>query len=151
MAGLETSTMKSKASKTFASLRFRGDRLEPSRVSEILHVAPTTAYRKGEIYKQSRGHAVRGRTGVWVLSSRGHVESPDLSDHLRYLLTLLYPSQSSERVDHLRQMLRDGHIEADVNCFWFGKSGSFSPKISGDIVAAFDRLPARIEKDFHHS
>jgi hypothetical protein len=149
MAGLGTSTMKSEASKTFASLRFKGDRLEPSRVSDILHVDPTTAYRKNEVYKRSRGHEVRGRTGVWLLSSKGHVESSDLSDHLRYLLTILFPDPSSDRVDQLRKMLRDGHVEADVSCFWFGKPGSFRPEISNDIAAAFERLPARIDTDFH--
>jgi hypothetical protein len=143
--------MKSEASKTFASLRFRGDRLEPSRVSEILHIDPTTAYRKGEIYKRSRGHEVRGRTGVWLLSSKGHVQSCDLSDHLRYLLGVLFPdNRETDRVERLRKMLRDGHIEADVSCFWFGKPGSFTPEIPGDIGTAFGRLPARVERDFHY-
>jgi hypothetical protein len=50
--------------KAFASLRFKGDRLEPERVSEILHAIPTTAYHKGEVYKRSRGHEACGRTAI---------------------------------------------------------------------------------------
>jgi hypothetical protein len=148
MAGSETFETRSEASKTFASLRFKGDRLEPRRVTEILHADPTTAYRKGEVYKRSRGHEVRGRTGLWLLSSKGRVESSDLNDHLNYLLTILFPNSSDDRVEQLRELLRDGHIEADVSCFWFGKPGSFSPTIPEDIRAALERLPARIERDF---
>jgi hypothetical protein len=122
--------------------------LEPDRLTNILHIDPTTAYRKGEVYKRSRGHEVRGRTGLWLLSSKGRVHSSDLGDHLSYLLKIL-PDSRDDRMETLRKMLRDGHVEADVSCFWFGSPGSFTPAISNDVIAAFGRLPARIEKDFH--
>ncbi len=95
MSGSAMPTTKSEARtlKTFASLRFRGDRLDPGRVTAILGAAPTTAYRKGEIFKRSRGHEARGRTGVWLLSSNGHVSSPELDRHLRFLLAILFPDE----------------------------------------------------------
>jgi hypothetical protein len=77
------------------------------------------------------------------------VKSTNLNEHLSYLLQVLFPDHHDDRVELLRNMLRDGHIEADVSCFWFGKPGSYTPAISSDIVDAFRRLPARIEKDFH--
>jgi hypothetical protein len=136
---------------TFASIRFRGDRLEPKRVTEILHAEPNTAYRKGEVYKRDgRGHVARGRTGVWLLSSEGRVQSSDLNDHLRYLFGILYPGGSDDRANSLRDLLRDGHIEADVSCFWYGAPGR-APMISGDVRERLARLPARIETDFHSS
>jgi len=57
MSRLATSKTKSgpKALDVFASLRFFGDRLEPRRISEILNTIPTLAYRKGEVFKKSRG------------------------------------------------------------------------------------------------
>ena len=128
-----------------------GDRLEPGDVTEILRTDPTTAYRKGEVYRRDRNtHQIaRGRTGLWLLSSKGHVQSSDLNDHLRYLLEVLfYTGDSSDRVARLGEMPRDGHIEADVNCFWYGRPGTPQPTIPEDVVSAFNRLPAHIETDF---
>src|SRR5215472_4992974 len=107
--GLATCTTRSDTEtvETFASLRFMGDRLEPGRVSEILSAVPTTAYRKGEVYKRAAGREALGRTGLWLLSSRGRVASSDLGDHLRYLLRVLFPDGSDEPVEGLRELLRD--------------------------------------------
>jgi hypothetical protein len=77
------------------------------------------------------------------------VQSSDLNDHLRYLLGILFRRGSGEKVSRLRDMLRDGHIEADINCFWYGARGAPYPTIPNEIYAALDRLPARIQKDFH--
>jgi len=128
-----------------------GDRLEPGRVSEILSAVPTTAYRKGEVYKRAAGREALGRTGLWLLSSRGRVASSDLGDHLRYLLRVLFPDGSDEPVEGLRELLRDESAEADVGCFWYGEPGARPPTIPRDVSAALARLPARIETDFHKS
>lgn len=133
---------------TFASLRFTGDRLDPGRLTEILRAAPTAAYRKGEVYKQSRGHEARGRTGLWLLSSKGHVNSSDLNEHLGYLLTVLFAGDSGDRVDRLRDLMRDDDIKADVGCFWYGGDGALPPVIPPRVRKAFARLPAAIETDF---
>jgi len=144
-----SATKPRQALRTFASLRFRGDRLEPGRVTEILRVTPTLAYRKGEIYKQSGNREARGRTNLWLLSSKGQVDSSDLIDHLDYLLSFLYPSQSDERVKQLNNLMRDGHVEADVGCFWYGARGAQQPAIPERMRIALERLPARLELDFN--
>src|SRR5271170_2244845 len=104
MSGSAISTTNSELGtlKTFASLRFKGDQLEPGRLTEILGVAATTAYRKGEVFKRSRGEEARGRTGVWVLSSDGRVPDPDLASHLKYLLAVLFDGNSDKRIRELR-------------------------------------------------
>jgi len=135
--------------KTFASLRFRGEALEPDRVTAILDAAPTTAYRKGEVFKQSGDHKARGRTGLWLLSSEPHAASADLDAHLRYLLAILFPPNSEERIQRLRDLMREDRLEADVNCFWYGRAGAEFPMIGEDVRAAFASLPATIETDFH--
>lgn len=148
MTGLAMSTRSDLTVKTFASLRFRGDRLEPGRITEILHATPTTAYRKGETYKRSEGHVARGRTGVWVLSTRGQVDSLDLNDHLEYLLRILYPNGERDRVERLHHLMRDGHIEANVGCFWAGRPEAPRPAIPPQFRKRFSKLPAVIEEDF---
>jgi Domain of unknown function (DUF4279) len=135
--------------RTFASLRFMGDRLEPARITAVLGIAPTTAYRKGEIFKRGRGHDACGRTGVWVLSSDGHVADRNLDTHLRYLLAILYPGGSDDKLRELCDLMREEELTADVMCFWYGKSGAQVPAIAKDLSTAFARLPAEIATDFH--
>jgi hypothetical protein len=144
------STKKSEAGTllTYASLRFSGDRLEPQRLSEVLNAHPKTAYRKGEVYKSSRGHEVRGRTGLWAISSKGVVASADLNDHLDYLLGLVFAGDSDARLNLLHERMRDYGIEADAPCFWHGERGAKPPVIREDIRARLARIPAEIETDF---
>ena len=133
---------------TFASLRFGGDRLEPERVTDILCSSPDTAYRKGEVYKRVREHEVRGKTGLWLVSSEHRVDSLDLNDHLEYLLAIVFPNSGEDRLARLHELMREQEIEADVPCFWHGRHGSAAPRVRPDIVRRFALLPAEIEPDF---
>jgi hypothetical protein len=135
-----------KSLEAFASLRLFGDRLEPGRISELLGTEPTLAYRKGEIYKISRGREVHGRTGLWLVSSEGKVDSKDLNDHFDYLLTIIF--SGSDRLGRLHAVMDELDIEADVTCFWWGAAGAKPPVIRDDIRSRFARLPAQIEIDF---
>jgi hypothetical protein len=150
MPGSATSTMKHKPGtlKAFASLRFRGDNLDPEKLSDLLATAPTTAYRKGDVYKRSGGQEARGRTGLWLLSSDGRVAGADLESHLRYLLHVLLPSGSDDRLERLHQLMREEQLDADVSCFWYGEAGARPPKIADEVRRALARVPARLETDF---
>ena len=86
-------------------------------MTAILGVAPTTAYRKGEIYKEGRGQQARGRTGVWVLSSDGHVTDTEFNQHLKYLLLILFLEKSQRKIEQLRELMHDAQLRADVTCF----------------------------------
>ena len=130
---------------TFATLRFSGDRLDPGRITSALRRQPTLAYRKGDAYRTNRdGRQTRGRTGVWLLSTRRMFPGSPLIDHLAYLASIL-PNDVRSAVH--RVMQEDG-IEADVSCFWHGRSGAEPPSIPTDIAAVFAELPAQIELDF---
>jgi hypothetical protein len=144
------STTKSKAGTlvTNAGLNFAGDRLEPDRITALLGVQPTIAYRKGEVYKRSRGHDARGRTGLWRLTTRRRLESTELNDHFAYLLELLFPDGSTKFVEPLRALMREFGLEADIDCFWYGEHGATPPEIPEETRAAFARIGAAIETDF---
>ena len=150
MSGLATSTTKSKPAtlRAYASIRFLGDRLQPERISAILGAEPTMAYRKGEIFKRSRGHEVRGRTGLWLLSSRRQSNSIELKAHFAYLLDVLFPGGDRKIVEPLRALMREEGLEADIGCFWYGERGAEPPVISEEIRAAFAEIGATIETDF---
>jgi hypothetical protein len=133
---------------TSASLIFAGDRLDPDRITALLRVQPTTAYRKGEVYRRSRGHEARGRTGLWLLSSKTHVRSAELSDHLAYLARVLNPDDGKDLIGPIRAVMHEAGLEAEVSCFWHGEHGAEPPVIPEEIRAAFARLGATIETDF---
>src|SRR5437870_7256895 len=95
----------------FATLRFSGDRLDPDRITAILGVQPTKAYRKGErCFAGPRAGHVTGRTGVWVLATDSVVEGAELDRHLEHLVELIF--RGPDRAKRLKQlhelMSRDG-------------------------------------------
>lgn len=145
-----TSTTRSKAGTliTNAGLSFAGDLLEPHRITAVLGVQPTIAYRKGEVFKRVRGHEVRGRTGLWRVTTRRQLESTELSAHLAYLLQVLFPAGSTKFIEPLRAIIRDLGLEAHVDCFWYGEHGATPPAIPEEIGAAFAQIGATIETDF---
>lgn len=148
-SAISTTKSKPAALTTYATLRIMGDRLEPGRVSAVLGTEPTLAYRKGEIYKRTRtGHEVRGRSGMWLLSTRKRFDSLTLQDHFEELLEVLYPDGNSRLVAPLRTLMRELELESDVTCFWYGEHGATPPEIPEEIRAAFAQIGATIETDF---
>jgi|SRR5579884_3163625 len=133
---------------TYASLRFSGDRLEPDRITALIGIAPRVAYRKGEVFKRSRGQEIRGRTGLWLVSSEDRVESDDLNDHLDYLLSLVSPQRGQDRLAKLQSLLRKDGLEADIPCFWHGSHGARPPSIREDVRERLAQIPARLDEDF---
>jgi hypothetical protein len=131
-----------------ASLIFAGDHLDPDRMTALLSVQPTTAYRKGEVYRRWRGHQARGRTGLWLLSSKKHVLSTKLSDHLGYLNRVLHPDDGKDLVEPIRALMHEVGLEAEISCFWYGEHGAKPPVIPEEIRAVFAEIGATIETDF---
>ena len=144
----ETFARKPEAGQTisaFATLRFSGDRLDPGSITAALRRGPTLAYRKGEAYRTNReGRETRGRTGVWLLSTRRMFPGSPLVDHLAYLAGIL----STDIRAAVRLVMHEDGIEADVSCFWHGRPGAEPPSIPTEIAAVFAELPAKIELDF---
>jgi hypothetical protein len=150
MRSSATSTTKSNAGTVVsnAGINFAGERLEPGEITRLLGVEPSTAYRKGEVYKRTHGHEVRGRTGLWRLTTKQRLESAELADHLAYLVEILFPGGSDKFVEPLRALMRKFDLQADVDCFWYGEHGASEPEIPEDIRAAFSQIGATIETDF---
>jgi hypothetical protein len=148
--GSVISTTKSEAGtlSAFAGLNFAGDRLDPTRITQVLGVEPTISYRKGEVYLRSRGREARGRTGLWRLSTDKLINSHDLNQHLTHLLDIMFPGGSTKFVEPLRALIREYDLEADIDCFWYGEHGATPPEIPEETRAAFAKIGATIETDF---
>jgi Domain of unknown function (DUF4279) len=138
-------------SKAFATLRFYGDRLDPERLTDILKLPPTKAWRKGEHYFSGpkAGYLV-GRTGTWFLATDSHVESTDLNRHLDFLTRLLsgWTLDQKTRLRQLQElMIKDG-LKADASLFWHGEPGETPPFIPARALQTLHALPASVETDF---
>ena len=150
---LATSTTKTETRadrKTFVTLRFAGDELDPRDISAILPVKPTRAHKKGEEFVAGpNAGKLRGRTGIWFLATDMLVPSDDLGDHLHFVETLLYPKPADKRrITKLRKLLERTHADAHVTCFWHGGPGEPAPKIPTQFKSAIEPLAADIESDF---
>lgn len=135
--------------KAFATLRFAGHDLDSDDIAAILPVRPTRSLRKGEeFFAGPRAGTLRGRTGVWFLSTDALMQSDDLTDHLRLLACLLSPLDDGQRAERLRSILRRAHARAHVTCFWHGGPGESAPQIPDWFESAVRPLAADIETDF---
>jgi hypothetical protein len=134
----------------FATLRFSGDRLDPDRITAILGVQPTKAYRRGERYLAGpRAGYVTGRTGVWVLASDGAIDSAELDPHLEYLVAPIFAGPDrEERLKQLHDLMSSDGVKADVSCFWRGRPDTRPPSVPAKVISRLNQLPAEIETDF---
>ncbi len=134
----------------FATLRFSGDRLDPDRITAILGVQPTKAYRKGERYLAGpRAGYVTGRTGVWILASDGAIDGAELDPHLEHLVDLIFAGPDrEERLKQLHELMSRDGVKADVSCFWRGRPGTRPPLVPAKVISRLNQLPAEIETDF---
>jgi hypothetical protein len=130
--------------RAFATFRVAGDNLVPGQVTEILGTKPTRQHAKGEVY--SRGphtsRPLKGRTGVWLLTTEHAVDSNRLDDHLEWLLTHVAFNQE------LKRFIAENALHAAVSCFWHGPVGArppVVPPVAREMIAA---IPAELEEDF---
>ncbi len=99
-----------------ASFRLGARDLGPAAITEALGIEPDLAYRRGEIYKWSRGRPIRNsRGGLWSLSTAKRASpKDDLGTHLSVLLEMLAPCHEVL----LELMVRDG-LDSDFFCGLF--------------------------------
>jgi hypothetical protein len=118
LATFSTGTDPQTDRKAFVTLRFAGDDLDPAGISAILPIAPTRAHRKGEqFFAGPHAGQLRGRTGIWFLSTNKLIPSDDLGDHLEFVRTLLCPKPGdSSRIDALCDVLKNAHCRACITC-----------------------------------
>jgi hypothetical protein len=143
----------SAARKAFATLRFEGDDLDTAALSELLDVAPTLAYRKGEPFiLGKRGLAKVGRTGYWLLNTKDRIGTPDPNAHAAFLETILTGGigrQDGEaRFQNLRTLVETQGLSVLATLFWFGAAGANVPAVDPRFRKLIDDLQGEIETDF---
>ncbi|MCJ2140856.1 DUF4279 domain-containing protein [Methylobacterium sp. E-066] len=133
--------------RAFATLRFEGDALDPSAVTDILQVPPTLAYRKGELFKLGkRGLEKVGQTGYWFLNTKGLVGTHDLNDHANFLIERL--AGEASRFDRLKAVVEMEALCTLLTLFWFGQAGATPPPLNSRLENLIGSLRGGIETDF---
>ncbi|MEL6059406.1 MULTISPECIES: DUF4279 domain-containing protein [unclassified Methylobacterium] len=144
-----TRTDSSPALKAFATLRFEGDSLDVSTLSEMLGVTPTLAYRKGEPYRLGkRGAEKIGETGYWLLNTKDRLGTPELSDHIAFIVDILAGADKDQTFDRLKSAVGAASLSTLVTLFWFGQAGAQPPTIDPRLEGLVRRLRGAIETDF---
>jgi hypothetical protein len=149
--------------RAFVTFRIMGDDLDPGEITHLLGVPPSVAYRRGESYfAGERTGKLRGKTGLWMLSTDKGVKGNNLHDHFVALLTILgfdhlqtLPNEKPlsqfplhGRLLSLHDLLKARKLTASVTCFWHGVAGARPPAISRDMRSLFSLVPIAIETDF---
>src|SRR6266702_3022468 len=125
------------ARRAYASLRIRGDSLDPDQVTRLLRVFPSIAYAKGMKY-----HAGERTKEI--------VASENLYHHLLFIVGILVPDHKDFiPLTQLRVLLaKQKDLHADVACFWHGRYGEKRPSIPRAITEFLKLIPAELEVDF---
>jgi hypothetical protein len=138
----------------YATFRIAGDDIEPATIQAVLGVKPTVAYRKGESYRPGpKQPLVKGRTGVFLISTRG-MHFDRLDSHLWHLVLTLFPQWSGstelliKRVYEIKKLIKDQKAARTVvSCFWYGEKDS-TPVIDPVLLAFFEIMSFEVDLDF---
>jgi hypothetical protein len=126
----------------WASVRFKGDSLDPLDVTRILRLPADHAHRNGEPRVRRRRDGTISehapyRQGMWSMSSETWVSSQDLNIHVEWLLEQLEPRKAEV------QRLMEAGVEADV--YWYSAERTQQPPdISPDLGSRLAALSISI-------
>ncbi|MCJ2070967.1 DUF4279 domain-containing protein [Methylobacterium sp. J-030] len=122
-------------------------------MSDVLRVAPTLAYRKGEPYRLGkRGVEKIGETGYWLLNTKDRVRTSDLRDHAACIMNILGHAtacvKQDETFDRLKSVVGAAGLSTLVTLFWFGEAGAQPPAVDPHLEGLVHKLQGTIETDF---
>lgn len=129
---------------TFVTFRLFKEDLNPDDVSRLLGLDASGVQRKGEPqYPKNPDSLLRFRSGGWLLSTKGHVESRDLRRHVEWLLGRLEPQREA-----LLRLSREG-CAMDLFCFWLSAGGQGGPELDAVLMGRLADLSLPIRFDIY--
>jgi hypothetical protein len=129
---------------THASFRLTSDGLIPDVVESATGLAADFGAAKGELRASRSGREIRQRTGVWLISSEGQVESTSLERHIRYLLEKVEPVMGK-----LLAVAREQGATADFYCYWVSASDQGGPGIGPETLGRMSELQGILAFDIY--
>lgn len=131
---------------THVSFRIIGDMLDPDIITARLGLVPDTAGRKGQVraVNPRTGRKYYYRTGIWIISTAGKLDSTSLERHLSYLLDILKPVKPE-----LDRLLDEFSLRTDFFAFWVSRYGQGGPILSPEIMRRMADLPIPFGLDIY--
>ena len=129
-----------------------GDTLIPEAITSLLNVSPSSAWRKGDIFKSRYGKkdgSVDFRDekrpwGKWALSSVDGTSSIEIEDHASFIINQIEPSK-----DILQNLITDENLRVSIHIWWQPKGGYGGYTLSASTVRKLSMLCN--EMDFYFS
>lgn len=87
---------------------------------------------------------LRHGSGLWLLSSEGHVESTSLEEHISWVLTQIEPIRPT-----FLRLVRRLEASADMFCFWESKTGQGGPDFTPNVLSRLARLKLPLALDIY--
>jgi hypothetical protein len=126
------------------SFRLGGDRLAPEAVERATGLVADFAAAKGDVRRSSTAREIRQRTGVWLVTSEGRVESTSVERHLIYVLEKVEPAK-----EELLAVAREQGLTADFFCYCVSATGHGGPEIGADTLRRISELGASLGFDLY--
>ena len=122
-----------------------GQSLIPERVTEAIGIQPDHSAHRGDAKRNYHGQIIGTHSeSYWVLSTENKVESKDINDHLRYLLSRLLPYRET-----LLEIAEGGETYFDVlwkSTYLYAGTG---PVIEPDCLRGVAQLEAGMGFDIY--
>lgn len=93
----------------YATFIIRGKDLDPQVVTELLGIAPTRSFKRGDQRTENK----KWPHGFWGLTSDERVHSIDLALHIEWVINQLEPVKRD-----LLEIISESGIDAEISCFW---------------------------------
>lgn len=127
----------------FGSIRLMGETLVPSEIDAFMQARPTLSYRRGDSYVSKTTKDVKKRRfGLWLLSTRGMLDSHDLRDHERRIESMI-----RSRTD-FAAFIEAHDLNLSVSLYWHGPAEAALPQPSEGLRTTVADAGGEFETDF---
>lgn len=128
---------------TFGSIRLMGKTLIPSEIDTYMQTHATFSYRRGDFHALRTTKDVRKRRfGLWLLSTRGMLDSHDLRDHERRIESMI-----RSRTD-FAAFIEAHDLNLSVSLYWHGPAEAALPQPSESLRTTVADAGGEFETDF---
>lgn len=113
--------------------------ISPEEITNFLGVSPTQSWHKGDLVK---GTTMIRKFNGWLLSFMEEVDSNELDDHIRPILSILLPKK-----DVIADLIDKYKLDAEISCTIYLVDETPVGYLSPEIVTGMSDLQASLDID----
>jgi hypothetical protein len=124
----------------YATFILRGKGFNPDEVTSLIGINPSWSFKRGDW----RTKTEKWRHNFWSLSSKGEVQSDDLSIHIQWLI-----NQLESKIDKLLEIKKQNGVEGEISCFWILPTNHENLSISENVIGQIASLGIKLSVDIY--